>query len=43
MNEIKPKKTSLEAEYKEKLKAKEEILKKEKLMKEMRECNDKQL
>jgi hypothetical protein len=43
MNEIKAKRAMMEAEYKEKLKEKEEILKKEKLIKEMRECNDKQL
>ena len=43
INEIKAKRATLEAEYKEKLKEKEELLKKEKMVKEMRECNDKML
>ena len=43
INEIKAKRATLEAEYKEKLREKEELLKKEKLVKEMRECNDKML
>ena len=43
MNEIKAKKAAKEAEYKEKLKEKEEILKKERLEREMKECNDKML
>ena len=43
MNERKAKRAALEAEYKEKLKEKEEKLKKEILIKEMRECNDKML
>ena len=43
INEIKAKRATLEAEYKEKLREKEELLKKEKMVKEMRECNDKML
>ena len=43
MNEIKAKRVKMEAECKEKMKEKEEILKKEKLIKEIGECNDNQL